>query len=66
MPGLLQSPDGNFGSAKVTYALLAEFLGTMLFTFAGTATPVGDVSTQTSDDTATTASASGSANWAPW
>ena len=42
MPGLLQSPEGNFRSAKVIYALVAEFLGTMLFTFAGTATPVGN------------------------
>lgn len=30
MPGLLQSPEGNFGSAKVIYALVAEFLGTMV------------------------------------
>lgn len=43
MPGLLQSPEGNFGSAKVIYALVAEFLGTMLFTFAGTTTPGGGV-----------------------
>lgn len=66
MPGLLQSPEGNFGSAKVIYALVAEFLGTMLFTFAGTATPTGNVSTQKSDSTDTTAAAGGSANWAPW
>lgn len=30
MPGLLQSPEGNFGSVKVIYALVAEFLGTMV------------------------------------
>lgn len=66
MPGLLQSPEGNFGSAKVIYALIAEFIGTMLFTFAGTATPTGNVSTQTSDSTAATSNAGGSANWAPW
>jgi glycerol uptake facilitator-like aquaporin len=66
MPGLLQSPEGNFGSAKVIYALIAEFLGTMLFTFAGTATPTGNVSTQKSDLTDTTTAAGGSANWAPW
>ncbi|KAL3137460.1 hypothetical protein ABBQ38_004750 [Trebouxia sp. C0009 RCD-2024] len=44
MPGLLQSPEGNFGSAKVIYALVAEFLGTMLFTFAGTTTPASGIS----------------------
>lgn len=30
MPGLLQSPEGNFGSIKVIYALVAEFIGTMV------------------------------------
>lgn len=30
MPGLLQSPEGNFGSVKVIYALVAEFIGTMV------------------------------------
>lgn len=64
MPGLLQSPEGNFGSAKVIYAFIAEFLGTMLFTFAGTATPVGTTSTQTGTDTDSGQNAA--ANWAPW
>lgn len=54
MPGLLQSPEGNFGSAKVIYALVAEFLGTMLFTFAGTVTPASGEAD------------SGANNWAPW
>lgn len=66
MPGLLQSPEGNFGSAKVIYALVAEFLGTMLFTFAGTSTPTGNVSTQKGTDTVQGQQTSGSANWAPW
>lgn len=64
MPGLLQAPDSKFGSVKFVYALAAEFLGVMLFTFAGTATPTGTISTQTS--TATAAGNSASANWAPW
>ena len=64
MPGLLQSPEGSFGSAKVIYALVAEFLGTMLFTFAGTATPTGSTSTQKGTNTSQGQQAS--ANWAPW
>lgn len=64
MPGLLQSPEGNFSSAKVLYAFVAEFIGTMLFTFAGTATPVGTTSTQTGSDTSQGQNAA--ANWAPW
>lgn len=64
MPGLLQSPEGKFGSAKVIYAFIAEFLGTLLFTFAGTATPVGSTSTQKGTDTG--AGQTAAANWAPW
>ena len=64
MPGLLQSPEGKFGSAKVVYAFIAEFLGTLLFTFAGTATPVGSTSTQKGTDTG--AGQTAAANWAPW
>lgn len=64
MPGLLQAPDSKFGSVKFVYALVAEFIGVMLFTFAGTATPAGTISTQVSTDTA--AGNDASANWAPW
>lgn len=62
MPGLLQSPEGNFSSAKVIYALIAEFLGTMLFTFAGTTTPIGTATTEEG----MTGSGQTSANWQPW
>lgn len=64
MPGLLQAPDSKFGSWKFAYALAAEFVGVMLFAFAGSATPAGTVTTQVSTDTA--AGNSNSANWAPW
>ena len=37
MPGLLQTPEGRFRSAKFVYALLAEAVGVLLFTFAATA-----------------------------
>ena len=33
MPGLLQTPSGRFAEAKFVYALVAEFLGVMLFAF---------------------------------
>lgn len=62
MPGLLQSPEGNFNSAKVIYALIAEFLGTMLFTFVGTTTPIGTATTEEG----MTGSGQTSANWQPW
>ena len=61
MPGLLQAPDSKFGSVKFVYALAAEFIGVMLFTFAGTSTPTGNVSTQTA--TQTPSGASAAANW---
>ncbi|KAL3137469.1 hypothetical protein ABBQ38_004758 [Trebouxia sp. C0009 RCD-2024] len=64
MPGLLQAPDSKFGSWKFAYALAAEFIGVMLFAFAGSATPAGTVSTQVS--TRTAAGNSFSSNWAPW
>ena len=64
MPGLLQAPNSKFGSWKFAYALMAEFVGVMLFTFAGTATPVGTTSTQTG--TATSEGSNPTANWAPW
>ncbi len=64
MPGLLQAPDSKFGSVKFVYALAAEFVGVMLFTFAGTTTPVGTTSTQTG--TATGSGNNATANWAPW
>ena len=35
MPGLLQTPSGKFASAKYAGALMAEFLGVLLFTWAG-------------------------------
>ena len=41
MPGLLQTPEAQFGEVKFALAILAEFLGTMFFTFAGTTTPTG-------------------------
>lgn len=66
MPGLLQTPSGHFAEAKFVYALIAEFIGVMLFAFAGSATPQGNVSTQQSTMTDTSQQASGSANWAPW
>ena len=66
MPGLLQTPSGRFAEAKFVYALVAEFLGVMLFAFAGSATPQGNVSTQQGTMTDTGQQASGSANWAPW
>ncbi|DBB15366.1 TPA: hypothetical protein ACH3X3_003608 [Trebouxia sp. C0006] len=50
MPGLLQTPEGRFRSAKFVYALLAEAIGVLLFTFAATAS----VSPQQT------------APWAPW
>ncbi len=37
MPGLLQTPEGRFRSAKFAYALLAEAVGVLLFTFEATA-----------------------------
>ncbi len=66
MPGLSQTPSGQFGEAKFIYALIAEFIGVMLFTFAGSATPTGNVSTQQSTMTDTVQQETGSANWAPW
>ncbi|DBB02267.1 hypothetical protein WJX82_006919 [Trebouxia sp. C0006] len=66
MPGLLQTPSGHFAEAKFVYALIAEFIGVMLFAFAGSATPQGNVSTQQSTMTDTDQQDSGSANWAPW
>ena len=66
MPGLLQTPSGQFGEAKFIYALIAEFIGVMLFSFAGSATPTGNVSTQQSTLTDIAQQDSGSANWAPW
>ena len=39
--GLLQTPDSSFGSIKFVMALIAECLGTLIFTFAGSATPSG-------------------------
>ncbi len=48
------------------YALIAEFIGVMLFAFAGSATPQGNVSTQQGTMTDTDQQDSGSANWAPW
>ena len=66
MPGLLQTPSGQFGEAKFVYALIAEFIGVMLFAFAGSTTPQGNVSTQQGSMTVVTQQASGSANWAPW
>ena len=50
MPGLLQTPEGCFRSAKFVHALLAEAVGVLLFTFAATAS----VSPQQT------------APWAPW
>ncbi|KAK9804652.1 hypothetical protein WJX73_004701 [Symbiochloris irregularis] len=46
MPGLLQTPDSHFGWAKFVVALVAEFLGTALFAFCGSATPTGTSSQQ--------------------
>ncbi len=66
MPGLLQTPSGHFAEAKFVYALIAEFIGVMLFAFAGSATPQGNVSTQQGTMTDTDQQDSGSANWAPW
>lgn len=62
MPGLLQTPDAQFGEVKFALAVVAELLGTMFFTFAGTTTPTGVTSTQQSVGTANSAAA----NWAPW
>ena len=59
MPGLLQTPDSKYFQVKFLIALIAEFLGTMLFTFAGTTTPTGVTSTQQSPGT----SSPYSANW---
>ena len=66
MPGLLQTPSGQFGEVKFIYALIAEFIGVMLFAFAGSTTPQGNVSTQQSTMTDAAQQESGSANWAPW
>lgn len=37
MPGLLQTPDDMFGSARFTCAVAAELLGSMMFAFIGSA-----------------------------
>ena len=66
MPGLLQTPSGQFGEVKFVYALIAEFIGVMLFAFAGSATPTGNVSTQQGTMTSAVQQESGAANWAPW
>lgn len=66
MPGLLQTPSNKFSEAKFIYALIAEFIGVMLFAFAGSTTPQGNVSTQQSTMTDVGQQQSGSANWAPW
>ena len=66
MPGLLQTPSNKFSEAKFIYALIAECIGVMLFAFAGSTTPTGNVSTQVGTNTAVEQQDSGSANWAPW
>lgn len=38
MPGLLQVPDDNLKSWKLVYALLAECVGTLIFSLYGSAT----------------------------
>ena len=39
------------GSSKFVVACIAEFLGVLLFTFSGSATPTGTISTQQSNTT---------------
>lgn len=46
MPGLLQTPSSAYGDTKFVVACIAEFLGTMFFTFCGSATPTGTSSQQ--------------------
>ena len=59
MPGLLQTPESKFGGVKFVTAVIAEFLGTLFFAFAGTTTPTGVTSTQQGVGTADAAAA----NW---
>ncbi|KAK9804678.1 hypothetical protein WJX73_009374 [Symbiochloris irregularis] len=61
MPGLLQTPGHAYSDTKFVVALFAEFLGTMFFTFCGSATPTGSSSQQ-----GIVLGGAQQANWAPW